>query len=312
MSPHFAIKTEITWKADTNNLGGQFWVYRKLPEVFSREAISNAIVLASLQDKGFPKPSRKTLRWDFDPFRRVTGHPCTFLIEPKNGVITYQFPGFRNGSPEDIPSDEVIVKRAFESARLLGIEPTQLAQKGITTNYCEYDMKGGRTTNNACGRGIILPRRIDGVDFRGEDEGFSIEFGSHCRIRFFSLTWPNLKPYRKHQTATPSQLINCIRHFKTPLAFEGNELNYSARVKALSKATKVTIIKITPYYGEGVYGGNPETGETPLVQLVTPFAELEARAVLDNTNINVTLLSPLLVTEVTRLLSVVEPEKKVR
>jgi hypothetical protein len=223
ISPHFATNTEIIWKAETNQLRGQFWVYRKLPEMFSQQVISNAVVLASLQDKGFPKPSTKTLRWDFDPYRRITGHPCTFSIEPKNGVIAYTFPGFRNGSPEGIPSDEVIVKRAFESAMLLGIEPTQIAKKGITTNYCDYAMKGRRTTNNASGRSIMLPRRIDGVDFHGEGEGegFSIEFGSQGLIRSFSLTWPRLKPYRKHETATPSQIISCIRGFKTPLTLLG-------------------------------------------------------------------------------------------
>ena len=85
-----------------------------------------------------------------------------------------------------------------------------------------------------------------------------------------------------------------------------------ARVKTLSTATKVTITKITPYYGEGVYGEAPENGETPLFQSVTPFAELEAVAVLENTNANVTLYSPLLITEVDRLLIHTESQKKVR
>lgn len=299
--PHFSTKTQIIWKAPTNHLREQFWVYKKLPETFSQAVISNAIVLASLVEKGFPKPSRNRICWDYDAC--PCGHPCTFAIDPDAGNLSYAFPGFRKGSAEDIPSDDVIARRAWECALLLGIDPKQLSQKGITTNFCQYDLKGRVATNNACGRGIVLARRIDGVDYQGDDLGFSIEFGSHGQIRFFSLTWPKLEPYEKHQTARPEQIIACIRAFKTPSPPKGDEPDYFGRIKNLAKATKFTITKITPYYGDGVFGEAPkENGPTEPTRFVTPFAELEAVAELDNTNINVVLFSPILASEVNRLL----------
>jgi hypothetical protein len=57
-SPHFSTNTGIIWQAATNDLPKSFWIYKRLPpHPFSATVISNAIVLASLQTKGFPKPS---------------------------------------------------------------------------------------------------------------------------------------------------------------------------------------------------------------------------------------------------------------
>src|ERR1039458_7185492 len=57
VSPHLSTNAQIIGKAPTNHLPKSLWTYKKLPRVFSAAAISNAIILASFQDKGFPKPS---------------------------------------------------------------------------------------------------------------------------------------------------------------------------------------------------------------------------------------------------------------
>jgi hypothetical protein len=55
ISPHFSTNAEILWQAPTNHLPKSFWIYKILPRVFSATTISNAIVLASFQSKGFPQ-----------------------------------------------------------------------------------------------------------------------------------------------------------------------------------------------------------------------------------------------------------------
>jgi hypothetical protein len=57
ISPHFSTNTEIIWDVPTNALPKGFRVYKRLPRVFSATTISNAVVLASFQSKGFPTPS---------------------------------------------------------------------------------------------------------------------------------------------------------------------------------------------------------------------------------------------------------------
>jgi hypothetical protein len=111
---------------------------------------------------------------------------------------------------------------------------------------------------------------------------------------------PNLEREQKSPTASAQQIIACIRAFKTPSLPNGEEFDYFERIKNLAKATKLTITKITPYYGEGVYGETPTNNEPS--RFVTPIAELEAVADFGNSNTTVRLLSPIISSEVNRLL----------
>ena len=146
-----------------------------------------------------------------------------------------------------------------------------------------------------------MPRQIDGIQVYDESEGFSFQqFGNPRRIRYFSLTLPNLERMQKSLTASPQQIIACIRAFKTPSPPNGEEPDYFGRIKNLAKAKMLTITKITAYYGEGIYGEAPPNGETP--KIVLPIAELEAVADYGNSNAAVRLLSPIISSEVIRLL----------
>jgi hypothetical protein len=306
ISPHLSTNAQIIWKAPTNSLPKKKWIYKKiLPRIFSVAVISNAIVLASLQDKGFPQPSTNEICMDYDSC--PCGHPCTFSIRPYFATLAYTMPNFDRDSGKDIPSDEVIVKRAWGCTFQLNIDSAQLMQKAPRSHICSSDENGRDNTNNqVCGRGVFLSRLIDGIAFMGngndgwETEGFWIGFGSYGKIRAFTLVWPNLERYEIHQTASPAQIINCIRAFKTPMPPIDDEPNYFARVKNLANAKKFTITKITPYYGEGVFGEAPTNNEPP--KFVTPFAELEAVADFGNSNVTVRLLSPILSSEVIRIL----------
>ena len=79
-----------------------------------------------------------------------------------------------------------------------------------------------------------------------------------------------------------------------------DEEDYFVRLKRLANAKKLTITKITPYYGEGVFGEVP-TNDVPC-KFATPFAELEAVADFGNSNATVQILSPILSSDVIRLL----------
>jgi hypothetical protein len=313
-SPPFSINTPIIWTAPTNDLPKGFWIYKKiLPRVFSASVISNAIVLASLQKMGFPQPSTNRITiwahtrenlspWDEDP------QAGALSIDPDFARLYYTMPRFDRDSGIDIPSDDVIVKRAWDNAFKLGLDSAQLMQKPPISQICSFDENGRDNTNNQiCGRIVFLCRLIDGIGFISngdgtwEAEGFWIQIGSHGKIRSFSVVWSDLKRERKSQTTNPEQIIACIRARKTIVIPNGNEEKYFERVKALANAKQFTITKITPYYGEGVYGEVPTNDQPSAV--VAPFAELEAVANCGNSNLTVRLLSPVLSSDVIRLLS---------
>lgn len=305
-SPHLSTNTPIIWIAPTKHLPQSFWVYRRLgPRIFPATVISNAIVLGSLQSKGFPQPSTNQTCFTADEdINCPCGHPCIFFINPDSASLSYTIRHPDMGSSEDIPSDETIVKCAWDCALPLGVDPVQVAEKGLTSHF-NSDENGVKLTNQICGRGVYLSRQLDGICFWGNgddssNEGFWIEFGSHGKIRGFSLNWPSLERYKSQPTANPQQIIACIRAHKIIVIPNADEEKYFERVKALANAKKFTITKITPHYGEGVYGETPTNNEPS--KCVSPIAELEAVADFGNSNASVRLFSPILSSEVNSLL----------
>jgi len=314
-SPHLSTNAQIIWKAPTNNLPKNLWICKKLlPRVFSASVISNAIVLASLQKKGFPQPSTNRITiweptrenlspWDDDP------QAGALSIDPDFARLYYTMPHFDMDSGIDIPSDDVIVKRAWDNAFKLGLDSAQLMQKPPISQICSFDENGRDNNNNQiCGRIVFLCRLIDGIGFISngdgtwEAEGFWIQYGSHGKIRSFAVVWPTLKRDGKSQTASPQQIIACIRAHKIIVIPNADEEKYFERVKTLANAKKFTITKITPYYGEGVFGEVPTNNEPS--KYVSPVAELEAIADFGNSNLTVRLFSPVLSSDAIRLLTV--------
>jgi len=306
LSSHLFTNAPVVWQAPTNNLRKSFWVYqRMLPRVFSATVISNAIVLGSLQSKGFPKPSTNEICIEAEP-PCPCANVCNFFINPNDAAIDFESPDYKNGSPKGILSDQVIAKHAWNYAPQLGLDPTHLTQQSFFTHFYYSKQSGERMTNNVCGRGVFLSRQLDGVPFFSADdegdgaEGFSIEFGSYGQIRFFSFRWSNVERYESQKIASPEEIIHCIRAHKTIVLPNPDEEDYFARLKKLANVKKLTITKITPYYGEGMFGEVP-TNDVPC-KFATPFAELEAVADFGNSNATVRLLSPILSSEVVRLL----------
>jgi hypothetical protein len=287
ISPHLSTNAQIIWKAPTNNLPKSFWIYKKMPRVFSAATISNAVILTSFQDKGFPKPSTNQVVIWAD---RTEGEPQPpyLRITPDWGEICYSLGDRAPDSKQQVFKDQAAVERAWDRLAQLGIDRSQFVKTNVAS-YGEW--------------GVSFPRQIDGVQFYDDTEGFSFQqFGSDGKIRCFRLALPNLEREQNSPTASPQQIIACIRAFKTASPPNGVEPDYFGRIKNLAKTTKLTITKITPYYNEGAYGEVPTNNESP--KYVFPMAELEAIADFGNSNLTVRLFSPVLSSDAIRLLTV--------
>jgi len=284
ISPHLSTNAQIIWQAPTNNLPQSFWIYKKSPQLFSATTISNAIILASFQDEGFPKPStNQTVIWG----DRSEGEPEPpyFSILPDVGQMSFTLGDRGPQSPEGISTNEAAVQRAWECLAQLDMNYSQF----VKTNASAWG-----------GYGVFLPRQIDGIEVYGGSEGFQIQFAKQ-KVVEFCLLFPNLERDKQSQTASPQQIVACIRAFKTPSPPDGGETDYFGRIKNLAKTKRLTIVKITPYYGDGIYGERLTNDELP--QVVVPIAELEAVADFGNSNATVRLLSPIISSEVNRLLT---------
>ena len=280
---HLFTNGPVVWQASSNDLPENLWIYKKLPRVFSATTISNAIILASFQDKGVSQPSTNQITIWGDHFEGEPEPPC-FLILPNVGQISFTLGDRRPDSPEGTATNQAAVKRAWNCLAQLGLDRSQF----VKTN----DASSG-------GFGVFIPRQIDGIQVYGGSEGFQIWFDEQ-RVLQFCLLLPNLERDNQSQVASPQEIIHCIRAHKAIVLPGVDEENYFARLKSLAGAKKLTITKITPYYGEGVFGEVPTNDVPP--EFVIPLAELEAVADFGNSNANVKLLSPILSSEVIRLL----------
>lgn len=304
-SPHFATNMPIVWQA-TNQLPKSLWIYRRLPpRPFSASVISNAAELASLQKKVPLKPSTNDFFLAEDhPPDCPWPIPVIFSITSASATINYGLP-HPGTNTADIPPDKIVVQRARACATQLGLDPAQIAFKEMTSHF-NRDTNDNDITNQLCGRGVFLSRKLDDILFFGNGqnptgEGFWMEFGTRGQIRAFSLIWPELKRAKLETTANPTQIIACIRAFKTMAPPENNEQNYFNRLKNLASASKLTITNAIPYYCEGTYGITPTNSEPS--EVITPIVQLGAIANFRSSNASVRLLSPLLLPDVNRLLA---------
>jgi hypothetical protein len=285
VSVHFSTNVAIVWRAHTDQLPKRFWTYKRLPEVFSAEVISNGIVLAGFEKKGFPRPSTNTMvLWD--DHQESEPQPPYFAITPKSGQMSFTMGDRRPDSPkDDMPLDEAAVTRALKCAALLGVRAGELEPK------------------NSAGTGlfgVFLARQIDRVRFLDDTEGFHIRFGKGGRILQFALLWPKLERDESCRTATPEEISRCIRAGKTCLVPAEDGRDYFAQVKQLARARKITITQITARYVEGMIGEALPEQEEP--KYVRPVAILAGAAEVGTISVSIRLYAPVISSDVNALL----------
>jgi hypothetical protein len=305
LSSHLFTNGPIVWRLQTNDLPKQIWIYqRHLPRIFSASVITNAIVLGSLQSEGYPQPSTNETCI-------MAGAPCpcmsicNFSISPSEASMYYESPNYKNGSPNGIPSDKEIVKRAWECVPRLGLDPTQMIQKSFFAHSYNAGQDENSSTNFICGRGAFLSRLLDGISFfsadntGGDAEGLVLELGSYGEIRYYYFRWSDMERYERQKTASLNEISECIKAHKAIVLPNPDEADYFARLRILAKAKKLTITEIAPVYGDGVFGKVPPNDAH--YDFATPFAELKAIADFGTSNATVRLVSPILSSEVQRL-----------
>ncbi len=306
LSSHLFTNAVIVWQAPTNSLPKSLWVYQRvLPHIFSATVISNGIVLGSLQNKGFPKPSTNQTCIMAEPPCPCTS-VCNFFINPSDATMSFESPDYKNGSPEGIFDNQTIARLAWYYAPRLGLDPSHLIQTSYFTHSFNVDQTGNEKTNFVCGHGVFLARQLDGVPFFSADdqgdgaEGFSIQFGEHGQVRFFLSagqmfgTIKTSQLPRRQTSSIASRLIksSCCPIWMKKIILTGSK-NWRRQRSSPSQKLHLVMAK--------VFLCETPTNDLPC-EFATPFAELEAIADFGNSNTTIRFVSPLLSSEVGRLL----------
>lgn len=303
LSSNLFTSASIQWQPPADSLPKNLWIYRRvLPHVFPATVSSNAIVLGSLQKRGFPTPSTNNFLISAEvPPNWCCSIPVLFSIQPGDAGLSFWSGDNTSVREEEIPDHDAMIKRARTCAALLGLNTAELNGERFYTHFRDND----GTTGQICGHGVVFPRHLDGIEFFSADdqgdltEGFSMEFGAHGKIQAFTVHWSEMERYRSERTAGQDEITRCLRAHKGIVLPDPKD-DYFARLKGLAAAKSFTITRVTPYYGEGVFSEVP-TNDAPY-GFAVPFAELAVVADFGNSNSPITVLAPVLSTEVHRLL----------
>jgi hypothetical protein len=258
-----------------------------------------------LEKSGFPKPSANNFYMHENMRPDYPGAiPCFFGISPADANLYFEAP-HPDINSTDIPSDKVLIKRAWECASQLGVDLTQAAPEKPSFIF-NSDKEGNRLTNQICARRVFLSRQLDGVAFydhhdNGWSEGLSFALGSGGKLRSFYLDWPELQRTERRQTASVQQIIALIRAHRIIVLPNVDEETYFQRIKTLANATTFSITNITPYYLDGELGDTNQNYLPP--KYATPIAELDAVAGFGNSNAAVRMFSFILSSDATRALT---------
>ena len=293
ISPAFPASARMIWLVPSNQIPRSLSIYTSVPTIFPIPVLSNAIRLASFPMPRTLKASTNTLHLrDND-----TGFWSRALdVFPQHGQLGYHVRSDPT-NPTNVPSTAEVTQLAWQYARLLGLNSAELFERPQSrcVRMCEH----GPFANRVGARSTFLTRKIGGIGMW--DYGLDVEFGAHKQARRFTVLWPTLKLAETAPTATPQQITECIRAHKTPLTLVDPEGGLDrATLAALGKTRTLTVTNLTLSYGEGRFGKGPSNGAD---QVFTPYAELEATAQLDRTNLHICLYAPILAQDATLLTS---------
>jgi hypothetical protein len=274
----FHTDASIDWQASTKELPATLMVYKVVPKQFSKEIITRMLEIADFTSATMKlSADQKSMEWRY---RDENGSLTRSLdIAPTMGMIHYFNTKAEAPSTtlaEGVPTYDEVDRLALDYLHKLGGDTNQLALRPCSRTSggrSTYKKRGGDLiTEETIMRGAMYSRQIDGIRINGPGGrgGLCIDFGDQAKVAKLDLNWRNLHAYQRYRVVSSKQIIRLIKAGKTKLPEQDVDL------AALSRAKKLTVTKLTPYYwGEG--GGAAQ-------EFTYPFAQLAITADLGGTN----------------------------
>jgi len=271
--------TEIVWAAPTN-WPAKLWVYKVVPQHFSKLVISHMLAVSSFTAKDRTNISDYVDSNDEVIFYgNLDGKSKHLAICPALGFIEYHDGKARSPSQlqpiAGVPDETEVTRLGLNYLAMLGIHISDLSAKpgkgGLnlhwerqTLEYTDQKTKFDVTVTN--GYGVFFLRRIDGINVVGIglNGGAYMSFGNEGKLVDLQLSWRKLKCYRRSECPSPPQIEGSIKNGEISLHPVGLTSLYA------DPTQKLTITKATM-----LYTGKPYDEK---MDLAVPFARFEAVA----------------------------------
>jgi hypothetical protein len=265
---------KIIWNVPTNHWPSGLWIYKIVPQNFSPAVISNLMHLGTFtmgnltNIEGQPPFKDKQLLYFANSDRtRYLG------IFPPYGWIYYKDRKAEVAPKKQasgVPSEEETYQLALDYLRLFGIDRSQLATKGDSTqlrtfkevgHHGWFDKMKGTNVEEVSLRGIFFIRRIDGIDFSGIGPlgGVHISFGNDGKIAGLEIVWKGLEPFELHRTLSSEQMMDAIQR---------GQSKWKSPIPNPQDIKKITITEVMLFY-RGAEGESDEQFIEPFTLLAT-------------------------------------------
>lgn len=276
-------RMELVWTVPSNHWPSTLWIYKVVPQNIAPPVISNLMAVGSFTKADRGKPyKRPPFKDDGLLFFRNKEDTRHLGISPYLGWIDYrdeQARAERKVHPEGVPSEEQAYSMALEFLRSFGIDRSQLATKGNTSDlrtYKDFRRKGwfdksqNKEMEEITSRGVYFIRRIDGIDFSGIGPlgGVYISFGNGGKLTDLNIIWKGLEPFELHNTLTAEQMLEAIREGKT---------KWASSLPSRNGIKKITITEVMTFYRGGA--GDSER------KFIEPFTLLATSVDYGTTNV---------------------------
>ncbi len=265
---------QLVWNVPSNHWPAALWVYKTVPQNFPPSVISNLMSLASFSKADQKRPFKRPAFQDdgLMIFRNEEG-TRELVISPVLGWINYRDENARSGRkehPENVPSEEQTYQMAIEYLKRFGIDRSQLATKGDTSelrNYKDFRRKSwfdkaqNKEVEEITSRGVFFIRRVDGVDFSGIGPrgGIYVSLGNHGKIVELEIVWRGIVPFELRNTLSSEQMLGAIRNGDT---------KWVSHLPNLKGIKTITITGVMPFY-RGADGESDQKYIEPFTLLAT-------------------------------------------
>lgn len=279
----------VVWAA-TNELPGELWIYKVVPQEFSMAVVSNVMALCEFQWNNLRKPidpdiEDKKLITFTDKKQQWTRY---LEIAPTLGWIEYNAGQDPKTSSNGVPSKAEMETLARNALFQLGIDRSLVCDKHnvFETEQGKLSRDGRRLTTNIVARGISLTRLIDGIEPRNV-VSFRMIVEGNMRLTQLILNWRHLSPHEPHLVSTPNEIVHSVRSGYAKLPPQPADLS------GMDSAVKLRITDVMLRYFDG-------KGSKSL-EFSYPFAALKVLGSFEGTNTTTFFLEcPILSTNVFR------------
>jgi hypothetical protein len=207
---------DVRWKAPSNSLPKEVWVYRLLPRQFPPVAMSNLTALGPFTRDDLVYSNASEML-----FKKQSDELTSLLISSRLGAIRLQKrnPYGPTNLATHIPKATELPMLTSNFLAEIGIDVSEVERRAdgqpdfhIWEPSTEYFVNHAFITNTEF-RAVNFRRSVDGATWVGNGSGGNCEihFGEYGKPSGIKLSWRNLEHSKRYPVAPPATIVKWIQ-----------------------------------------------------------------------------------------------------